>query len=167
MEWRYLTGYYYEYRINEKADIQRKFPDGKWRSLSPYLNNKRAVINMWVTKTHRKPVGIVRLMDDAFFDGYARKNGMCIVHKNGAKMDCELCNLQIVTRKDCAKRSAKIARRIPVVKLDKQGNVIAHYKSCREAAKANFMSYTAMFNRVNNKIKDASKIDDFVYKFDR
>ena len=147
------------------ADVQRKMPDGTWHTLKPFMSkkNKRVYITLWFSETVRKPVTLVRLMDAMFFDSYATKHKMSITHKNKVKTDCSIYNLVFVPREEFGKNNQNSAKR--VVKIDKDGNSVAYYSSCKEAASKNFISTTAIYNRVNNKVKYPFRFDGFNYQF--
>lgn len=155
----------FEYRVGDMGDVQRKMPDGTWHTLKPFMSkkNKRVYITLWFSETVRKPVTLVRLMDAMFFDSYATKHKMSITHKNKVKTDCSIYNLVFVPREEFGKNNQNSAKR--VVKIDRDGNRVAYYNSCKEAASKNFISATAMHNRVNNKVKNPFRLDGFNYQF--
>ena len=155
----------FEYRVGDMADVQRKMPDGTWHTLKPFMSkkNKRMYITLWFSETVRKPVTLVRLMDAMFFDSYATKHKMSITHKNKVKTDCSIYNLVFVPREEFGKNNQNSAKR--VVKIDEEGNSVAYYNSCKEAASKNFISTTAVYNRVNNKVKYPFRFDGFNYQF--
>ena len=155
----------FEYRVGDMADVQRKMPDGTWHTLKPFMSkkNKRVYITLWFSETVRKPVTLVRLMDAMFFDSYATKHKMSITHKNKVKTDCSIYNLVFVPREEFGKHNQNSVKR--VVKIDRDGNRVAYYNSCKEAASKNFISTTAVYNRVNNKVKYPFRFDGFNYQF--
>ena len=155
----------FEYRVGDMADVQRKMPDGTWHTIKPFMSkkNKRVYITLWFSETVRKPVTLVRLMDAMFFDSYATKHKMSITHKNKVKTDCSIYNLVFVPREEFGKKNQNSVKR--VVKVDRDGNRVAYYNSCKEAASKNFISTTAVYNRVNNKVKYPFRFDGFNYQF--
>ena len=155
----------FDYRIGDMADVQRNMPDGTWHTIKPFMSrrNKRMYITLWFSETVRKPIPLVRLMDDLFFDSYAKKNNMNITHKNGIKTDCSIYNLMFVPREEFGKHNQNSVKR--VVKIDKDGNSVAYYNSCKEAASKNFISTTAIYHRVHNKVKNPFSLDGFNYQF--
>ena len=157
----------FEYRVGDMADVQRKMPDGTWCTLTPFISrkSKRTQVTLWFSETVRKSVSLVRLMDDLFFDSYAKKNSMNITHKNKVKTDCSIYNLVFIPREEFGRNNQNSVKR--VVKVDRDGNRVAYYKSCKEAASKNFISTTAVYNRVNNKVKDPFSLDGFNYQFVR
>ena len=155
----------FEYRVGDMGDVQRKMPDGTWHTIKPFMSrrSKRMYITLWFSEDVRKPIPLVRIMDDLFFDGYAKKNSMNITHKNGIKTDCSIYNLMFVPRKEFGKNNQNSVKR--VVKVDRDGNRVAYYNSCKEAASKNFISATALHNRLNNKVKNPFSLDGFNYQF--
>ena len=155
----------FEYRVGDMGDVQRKMLDGTWHTIKPFMSkhNKRMHVTLWFSETVRKPVPLVRLMDDLFFDGYAKKHGMKISHKNSVRTDCSIYNLLFIPKDDFGKNNQNSAKR--VVKIDRDGNIVAYYNSCKEAANKNFISTTAVYNRVNNLVKSPFSLDGFNYQF--
>ena len=155
----------FEYRVGDMGDVQRKMPDGTWHTIKPFMSrrSKRMYITLWFSEDVRKPIPLVRIMDDLFFDGYAKKNRMNITHKNSIKTDCSIYNLMFVPREEFGKNNQNSVKR--VIKVDRDGNRVAYYNSCKEAASKNFISATAVHNRVNNKVKNPFSLDGFNYQF--
>lgn len=163
--WRKIEGYLYDYQINDLGQIRKVNPDGSTIELKPRRNKATGVysISLRVEKNKRKHVAVKYLMDEIFFDGYAKKHGLCITHKNGFQTDCSVYNLMFVTHSQLGKKYKNAEKR--VAKVDKRGNVIEFYASCKEAAEKNFISPTAVYHRVNNKVKHPYRLDGFTYKF--
>lgn len=164
-DWRKIEGFLYDYQINDLGQLRKVNPDGSIVMLKPQKNKGNGVysISLRVSKNKRKHVAVKYLMDEAFFDGYARKHGLSITHKNSIQTDCSVYNLQFITASQLSKRYKNAEKR--VAKVDKRGNVIAFYSSCEEAAKKNFISKTAVYHRVNNLLKNPWKLDGYNYQF--
>ena len=163
--WRKIEGYLYDYQINDLGQMRKVNPDGSIIELHPHKNKENGVysISLRVAKNKRKHVAVKYLMDEVFFDGYAKKHGLSITHKNGFQTDCSVYNLLFVTPSQLGKRYKNAEKR--VAKVDRRGRVIEFYSSCAEAAKKNFISPTAVYHRVNNLIKNPYKLDGYTYKF--
>lgn len=157
----------FEYRIGDMGDVQKLAPNGVWVTIQPYKGKRHKVMYVKLHKADggRKAVPVVRLMDDAFFGGYAKKHHLCITHRNGMKTDCSKYNILFVSPFVLNLRNKNSCQ--GVVKLDLNGNVVERYESCKEAAEKNFMSRTAMYHRVNNKLKNPAHLDGFIYKLER
>lgn len=95
MTWRKIDGYQYPYRINEEAQVQKW--DGKqWIDIRARISGNRAVVYLRTVEGKQYKAALVRLMDDAFWEGRAKRDGLHITHRNGVKLDCELRNLVAV-----------------------------------------------------------------------
>lgn len=57
--------------------------------------------------------------------------------------------------------------RKPVVKVDRDGKVVARYASARAAAKLNYMNYQSVLDRCNGKIKKPYGEDGCTFQFDK
>lgn len=164
-DWRKIEGYLYDYQINDLGQIRKVNPDGSIIMLKPVKNKETGIYStsLRVAKNKRKRVAVKYLMDEVFFGGYAKKNGLCITHKNGIQTDCSKYNLKFVKPSQLGKMYKNAEKR--VVKVDKMGRMIEFYASCKEAAEKNFISPTAVYNRVNNKVKHPFNLDGYTYKF--
>ena len=164
-DWRKIEGYLYDYQINDLGQIRKVNPDGSIIMLKPVKNKETGIYStsLRVAKNKRKRVAVKYLMDEVFFGGYAKKNGLCITHKNGIQTDCSKYNLKFVKQSQLGKMYKNAEKR--VVKVDKMGRMIEFYASCKEAAEKNFISPTAVYNRVNNKVKHPFRLDGYTYKF--
>ena len=115
------------------------------------------------SKDNRKiEVPLVWLMADAFMGG--RRTGYGIVHRNGAKLDCELENLKFVPLKECGRISCR-GRRKPVAKVDRGGNIVEIYPSGRDAAKENYISQNSIWARCHNQVQDPFRLDGYNYQY--
>lgn len=165
MAWKEITGYRWTYRINEEACVQKLLDTGEWYTLKAYISGRnRACVKMRTADNRKVEIPVVWLMADAFMGG--RRPGYAIVHKNGAKLDCFLGNLEFIPMNECGKLSCR-SRRKAVMKIDRAGNVVAIYASGREAAEANHMSQTAMWHRCKRKLKDPYSLDGFDYRYEK
>lgn len=164
-EWRKIEGYLYDYQINDLGQMRKVNPDGSIIMLQPHRNKATGIysISLRVAKNKRKHISVKYIMDEVFFGGYARKHGLSITHKNGIQTDCSKYNLQFVTPSQLGKRYKNAEKR--VAKVNKRGQIIEFYASCKEAAEKNFLSPTAIYNRVNNKVKHPYRLDGTTYKF--
>ena len=163
MSWVEIGGYKWPYRINEDGMVE-KFYSGKWVRLNPYIHGNRAVIKMRTVDNRKVDVPLVWLVSDAFMGG--RPKGFAIIHKNGAKLDCSVTNLKIVTIKECARLSCG-NRRKAVEKIDRDGNVVDLYRSVTEAARKNHMVKNAVGQRCRNELKDPFALTGFSFRYER
>ena len=163
--WKEIPGYRFRYRINDEAVVQKQMDDGSWFALKPYISGRnRAAVKMRTADNRKVDVPVVWLMADAFMGG--RKPGTAIIHKNSSKLDCSLGNLKMIPRKECGKLSCR-SRRKAVMKLDREGNVVAIYASGREAAEKNFISQNSIWARCMGKVKDPYRLDGHDYRYEK
>ncbi len=161
--WVEVTGYKFRYQVSEEGLVRKEMPDGTWKVLRPYMAGKRrACVKMRTLDNRKVDVPVVWLVADAFLGG--RRPGLNIVHKNGSKFDCGARNLKFLTKSECAKLSE--SRRRPVLKLDKSCKAIAIYPSVNDAAKANFISKSAVQARCAGQVRDPYRLDGFNYKYE-
>lgn len=163
--WRKIDGYLYDYQINDLGQLRKIQPNGKIIMMKPHVNkgNGNYAISLKVSKNKRKHIAVKRLMDEVFFDGYARKHGLSITNKNGIKTDCSVYNLEFITPSNLGKRYNNACKR--VAKVTRDGDIVAYYASCEEAARKNFVSKTAVYHRVHNMLKNPWCLDGCTYQF--
>lgn len=54
-------------------------------------------------------------------------------------------------------------RATKVAKINQDGEIVAFYKSAREAARQNYMSYQTILDRINGKVKGIYAPDGYAY----
>ena len=164
MEWKIVEGTWrWPYRISDQGDIQKQLPNGKWKALKPYPYSGQLRVQMWVSETEWKRVQISKLVADAFMGG--TPEGMFRIHKNGMMWDNAVENLAFTSREASAKRHRPGNSR-PVLKLDREGNVVAIYRSGSEAARENFISQKAMSTHCRGLVEDPYRLDGYQYVYE-
>lgn len=161
MIWREITCYRYPYRVSDMGGFQRQHTDGTWRDISPSFDGKRAKVHVTTVAGVRKTVTLARIVYEAFHGSIPP--GHDVVHKNRVKADCSAYNLAAVSHTAC--RSTPGNRR-PVLKLDRNGEVVAIYKSVVEAAAKNHISTAAMGKRCLGRVKDPYRLDGYNYVYE-
>ena len=115
MIWKEIYGYKFRYRINDDGKVQ-KFDSKRnvWVDLSVKVA-ERATVSLRTKEGKQVEVGVSRLMDQAFFGGYAQKNGLKAAHRNASKADCSRGNLIFLNQSQLGRwhggRGEKKARR--------------------------------------------------------
>ena len=159
-----IPGYRFRYQINREAVVRKELESGEWYVLKPYISGRtRACVKMRTADNRKVDVPVVWLMADAFMGG--RRPGYNIIHRNGAKMDCELVNLSFASKQVSGKISSA-NRRKAVMKVDQAGQVVAIYTSGREAAKKNYISQNPSWARCAGKVKDQYRLDGYDYRYE-
>lgn len=162
MEWRTLDGFRYPVRVSDRGKVQKQLPNGEWITRNPYHARGQWRIDLYLANGKRKTFAVSKLVADAFLGG--TPPGMCRVHKNRMKHDNAVENIIFLSHSDAAKWQ-RPARSQPVAKVDKDGNVVAVYKSQKEAAEKNYMSAYAMWYRCHGQTKKTASPDGYNYVF--
>lgn len=174
-DWRDIPGYGGLYQIDRMGRVR----SWKWRIghrakkphlLVPFVRKKGAQGNAVFVKltapdgSKSRDVRVISLMRDVWMGG--PRQGMVVYHKNGDLRDNCLHNLSFISHKQLGKKTGAQAARQPVVKLDPAGKIVEVYPSARSAAKANHMSYQAVLDRCNGKVKKPFALDGHTYAFE-
>lgn len=172
--WRTIQGYGGMYEISDMGDVR----SWRWRGrraasprlLKPFVRKRgRKGRGLFVKLTDEhgiaRDVGVLGLMVDAWLGG--KRPGMVPYHKNGDLKDNWVGNIGFATQRELGRKNGGNSRRVPVVKVTPEGEVVAVYPSARAAAKANHMSYQTVLDRCNGKVKKPFDLDGHTYQFER
>ncbi len=177
-EWRDIPGYDGAYQISWGGQVRT----WRWRGpsymrvpklLTQYVRqprgkdrkSNRRYVKLTDPKGNAKEVSVMRLMVEVWLGGYPP--GMVAYHKNGNPKDFCAANIGFTTPRKLGQMTGAKSRRIPVAKVDPRGEVVALYPSARKAAKANHMSYQAVLDRCNGKVKNPLALDGHTYRFEK
>ena len=165
--WRDVPGYEGKYQASTWGEVRRKSGSG-WKLLKGYTKpktkNKRRV-SVWLSdgrggKYERSVLGIVAATWCPPPPGYVP------VHRNGVYTENGVENIRFIPRSQLAEEYAVTVKRRAVVKVDRDGNILALYRSAQAAADANYMSRSTMWNHLNGKVKKPYTTDGICYKYD-
>lgn len=150
--WKVLNGYFWPYRVNEDARVERQLDCGRWRVVTPFLDklNRRYMVHVKGADGRRRNVPLKHLVAEAFMPGY--HPGIPIGFRNEMVTDCSLCNLYITSQKENGHRNGGNGRKA-VEKIDRNGAVVNIYASISEAAKKNFISRKSVYYRCTGQMK--------------
>lgn len=168
--WKNIDGYFWPYRINDQAEVERLNPKGNWVRIKHIIDFSqsptypRVIVRMKGLNGKFKNVNVNSLMRNAFFPDLPE--GIRLAHKNGMATDCALENLLPMTHSQCGKKNGGRNRR-SIEKVDREGNVVAVYSTTIEAAKKNFISRKAIWIRCKNQLKDPYLLDGYTYRYAR
>lgn len=164
MEWRLIEGNWrWPYRVSDQGEVQKQNQSGKWKTLKPYPYSGQWRVELRTADGMSKRVQVAKLVVDAFMGG--TPPGMCRVHRNRLKNDNAVQNIIFLTREQAAKRQRPGNSR-PVLKVDRNGEVVAFYPSTMEAARKNHISQAAIGKRCLGLIADPYRLDGFNYVYD-
>lgn len=86
-----------------------------------------------------------------------RKEGMAVYHKNGIEVDNFVGNLVYLTKREIGRKTGFMAKSIEVTQLDPETlEVIAEYRSSREAGKLCYVSRQAVLDNCHGRTKSAA-----------
>lgn len=164
MSWKIIEGTWrWPYRVSDQGEVQKQLKNGEWRTIKPYPYSGQLRIQLWLDDKNWKRVQVSKLVVDAFMGG--TPPGKMRVHKNGSKWDNAVENIIFLTPAQVAKRH-RPGNSTPVLKVDRNGEVVAVYRTQVEAAKANFISQQSISKRCNKLIDDPYRLDGFNYVFE-
>lgn len=168
--WRNIPGYGGKYRVSKAGDIQRVFPSGLVRDMTPYRKQSKVLRNRLFVKLtingKSKEVAMLKIMAETWHDN--KDKNLVPYHKNGIVTDNHVGNIGFISRSELGKMTGHMAnKRKCVFKVDKDGNEIEVYRSAREAARENNMSYQTVLDRCHNKVKNPFALDGYTYQFEK
>ena len=168
--WRDIPGYGGKYRASKSADIQRVFPSGLVRDMTPYKKQGKTLRNRLFVKLtingKSKEVAMLKIMAETWHEN--KDKTLVPYHKNGIVTDNYADNIGFISRSELGKMTGHMAnKRKCVFKVDENGNEVEVYRSAREAAKQNNMSYQTVLDRCHNKVKNPFALDGYTYQFER
>ncbi len=156
--WRDIPGFDGVYQASTEGRIRRYWPkSGRYTLLHPYTKKMRKPANNKALRVKMKePSGrwverpVLKLVAETFFNV---PDGMVAVHTDGCREDNSVANITFMPSKQLGVKYGVQACRRPVVKISPDGEVLEAYKSAREAARQNYMSYQTVLDRCNRKRK--------------
>lgn len=144
----------YTHRIDENGNVQRYSPGIGWTDVKQNRKlvgeNIVRVIQVSWSDGSSSPVRIERLMCGTWIPQKAKR--MTYWHKNGDTEDCSAENLELITCKEAERRRAN-KNRMPVEAIDREGNVLAVYRSIIEASEKEYVGDSVVSRRCRNELK--------------
>lgn len=152
MIWKEIEGYRYRYRICDEGVIQKYDEKKGWIDLKTYFHQRTLYVKFMTNENKQKSISVFRLIDDYFFDGYAKKNGLVMSRKSDIKSDFSIANIYFTTKQKIGKKSGGIGRRKTVFMTYKGEETV--YKSVTQAAKKNGLTRNALLRRARKQVLD-------------
>lgn len=167
VEWKPIPGYDGKYEVSFFGQV-RKQTKSQPRMLTAYEKKNRKGSRYLVVKLTKdgkgKEVKLSKLVYETFKGPVP--DGCSITHKDESFSNNEANNLIILTKEELGRRTGYRAKHKPVLKCTADLIPIEVYRSAREAAKANYMSYQTVIDRCNGKVKSLLAPDGHVYMWD-
>lgn len=148
--WYDIPGYEGLYQINWWGNVRTMSKNKKYKIMKPQLRaDGKHVIRLYKDGKYKEWT-IMRLMRITFIGELPA--GYVTYHKDGIKNNEELSNIGIISRSELTRKiNAKSKRSTKVVKITSDGEIVDYYKSIRNAAKKNNMSYGTIAYYVSKK----------------
>lgn len=158
-----IPGYNGKYQANPIGQIIRLYGNGKMRLMRQYLHHNKFVVKLSVDGVQKEvPAATAILLT---FRGPCL-DGMVPHHKNLIKSDNRIDNLEYITRLNLGVKTGYRSRSQSVLKIKENGEVDEVYRSAREAARRNHMSYQTVMDRCNGKVKKPFALDGYTYMWE-
>lgn len=168
--WKNIKGYDGRYRVSRCGDVQRVFPSGLVRDMTPYRKRGKTHGNgLFVKLTangKQMEVPMLKVMAETWHGN--RDKDLVPYHKNGIITDNRADNIGFTSRKELGRLTGHMAgRRKCILKIAETGEEVEAYRSARQAAKANHMSYQSVLDRCHNRVKNPFALDGYTYQFEK
>ncbi len=172
-EWFPVPGYGGWYEANAEGDIRSwKTSRNKKREtpliLKPCRRGGMAHCPSVVLRNEngkRENVYVHKIIASVFLG--ETPEGMIIGHRDNCQTNNNIYNLFFTTRKEVGKRTGGKFNRRPVLKVDKNGNIIDSYPSVKEAAEKNFIDVRQIYKHCGKQLKYPFKYQDYTFRYDR
>lgn len=148
------------YYITFEGDVFRRWKKKDSKMICHRKANSY-VVRLTDLQGKRKMFSLSQLMRMTYFKGYKG----CLRHKNGLRADYSVNNLEPISKQQLGRLTGGSSKSKPVCKI-KNGEVISFYRSARQAAKNNFMSYQTVIDRCNGKVKSRYAPDGYEYHWE-
>ena len=160
--WYDIPGYEGLYQINWYGNVRRTLKNKNTKIIKTRLRTDgKHTVKLYKGGKYKEWT-IMRLMRITFIGNLPV--GYVTYHKNGIKNDEELSNIGIISRSELTRKiNAKSKRSIKVVKINSDGEIVEYYKSIRNAAKKNNMSYGTIAYYVSKKAQYLYAPDGYAY----
>lgn len=168
--WRDIPGYAGRYRASREGVVQRVYRSGLVREMTPYKKKSKAARGRLFVKLtvngKSKEVPMLKIMAETWHDN--RDKNVVPYHKNGIATDNHADNIGFATKSELGRMTGhRTKRRKGVIKVSEDGEEVEIYRSARQAAKANHMSYQAVLDRCHNRVKKPFALDGHTYRFEK
>lgn len=135
--------------ISNMGRVKRIYANERERMLKPYL---RKGVPPYFIKVNKKEVKVAQLVWRAFRGDYDTRS--CSLIHEGLKTDDRLVNLRLMPKQEAGSMFGSRSRRRGIYKVDPENrDVLAFYKSSREAARKEFCSYQTILDSCNGKTR--------------
>lgn len=169
--WRDIPGFAGTYQASTLGRIRKIWPkSGKKTVMRPYTTKRSGSANTKALRVHlTSPDGrrvertVCGLVAATFLPA---EPGKCPVHRNGLHSDNSLDNIVMMSSLELGNAFGARSCRRPVIKIAPDGETQACYPSARAAGRENHMSYQAVMDRCNRKVKNEFALSGCSFRWD-
>ncbi|WZL82656.1 NUMOD4 motif-containing HNH endonuclease [Vallitaleaceae bacterium 9-2] len=162
--WKDIKGYEGKYQASKDGQIRRIYKTREPRIMIQEIKNGKALVRL-SDQSGRKEFRVHRLIYETFKGTIPA--GYSVRHVNLVKSENALWNLQLISAQELGRETGHKSRQKAVLKIDKKGEVVKIYRSARQCAKDNYVSYQTICDRCNFKgIKHSLFIGGYAYCWD-
>lgn len=170
--WRDIPGYGGRYQASRVGGIRRRYESDLVRDMTPFrksgTRNQKIFRNRLYVKLTLDgisgEVAVLKIMAETWIG--QSPPGYVPYHKNGIVTDNRADNIGYIAKHELGVRTGYKSRSQSVFKVNEYGEVVEVYRSAREAARCNHMSYQTVMDRCNGKIKKPYALDGHTYSWE-
>ena len=167
-EWKPIPGFDGKYEASFFGKIRRIYQKSEPKIMSAYEKKNRKGSRYLVVKLTKdgksKEVKLSKVIYETFKGPVPE--GYSIIHKDDSYTNNEANNLIVLTKEELGKRTGYRSKHKPVLKCTADLIPVESYRSAREAARENYMSYQTIIDRCNGKVKSLLAPDGYAYIWD-
>ncbi len=167
VEWKPIAGTDGKYEVSYLGEVRRTYKNRPPRMMTAYEKGHRTGSSYLVVKLttdgKSKETKVSKLVYEAYKGKIPKE--CSVVHNDGDHTNNELENLVILTRQELGRRTGYKSNNRQVLKLTENLRPVEKYRSAREAARNNGMSYQTVIDRCNGKVKSFLAPDGYVYRW--
>lgn len=167
-DWKPIPGYEGKYEASYVGNVRRLYKNRKPALMTAYEKKHRKGSRYLVVKLTNEGKSKEIKLSKAIYEAYKGKvpDGCGLSHVDGDFENNELKNLIVLTKEELGVMTGHKSKSKAVLKCSASLIPIETYRSAREAAKNNGMSYQTVIDRCNGKTKSIIAPDGYVYKWD-
>lgn len=164
--WKDIPGYEGRYQINILGQIRKILKSGETRPVAQWRKpaTKTARRRLYA-KLGGKEYAVMRLMVMTFHG--KPPEGKVAYHKDGCVANNHIENIGFITREELGhKTGGRTNKARCVLKINEAGECIEIFRSARECGKNECMSYQAVLDRCNGKVKKEYALTGYTYRWE-
>lgn len=170
LNWKQIPGYDGFYEVNTDGVVRTWRTNHKGvratepKTLKVQYNNGSTFVTLRGADGKEKTMYISRIMAIVFLGGIP--DGMIAYHKDRNPYNTHLYNIGVAKRSEVSKGLGGKYNRKPVLKVNKEGEILEVFRSVSEAAKKCFMNKSQVTKHLKNQVKNPFLFQDWTFVYD-